>query len=146
MICRVSAKVPGGAAVKKNMRNTIPFRLENVVAKAPSMVSSMLARAALALACCLTAMPALAVDDAAGVEPVSLDISSDVDSASLADLPLETLMGVAVTPAVSLPALAPALSEIYALRYLAPSVDQDGQQEAGSQQRVALFTKQAGGF
>ena len=128
------------------MRTTIPFRLENVVTNAPSMVSSMLGRAALALACCLTAMSALAMDQASTAAPASLDMSPDVDSATLADLPLETLMRVAVAPSVSLPALAPALSEVYALRYLAPGVDQGGPQDPGSQQRLALFTKQAGGF
>jgi hypothetical protein len=128
------------------MRNTIPFRSENVVTNAPSMVSSMLGRAALALALCLTTMPVVAVDLSSAAASLSLDMSSDVDSATLADLPLETLMRVAVSPSTSQPALAPAVSEIYALRYLAPSVDPSGAQETGSRQRVALFTKQAGGF
>lgn len=128
------------------MRHTIPFRLENVVTNVPSMVASMLAHAALALACCLTAMPALAVNDASEVAPSSLDIPPDVDSATLADLPLETLLRVAVSPSTSQPVLAPVLSEVYALRYLAPGVDQGVPQESGSKQRVALFTKQVGGF
>jgi len=128
------------------MRNTIPFRSENVVTKAPSMVSSVLGRAALALVMCLTAAHALAMDPRSTLASASIDMPSDMDSATLADLPLETLMRVAVTPSVSQPALAPALSEVYALRYLAPGVDQGGPQEAGSQQRVALITKQAGGF
>jgi len=126
------------------MRNTILFRSENVVTKIPSMVSSMLGQAALALALCLTTLTAGAVDLTSAV--ASLDMPADMDSATLADLPLETLMRVAVTPSASQPALAPALSEVYALRYLAPGVDQGGPQEAGSQQRVALVTKQAGGF
>jgi len=126
------------------MRNTILFRSENVVTNIPSMVSSMLGQAALALALCLTTLTAGAADLTSAV--ASLDMPADMDSATLADLPLETLMRVAVTPSASQPALAPALSEVYALRYLAPGVDQGGPQEAGSQQRVALVTKQAGGF
>jgi len=128
------------------MRNTIPFRSENVVTNAPSMVSSMLGQAALALALCLTTLTAGAADFTSAVASASLDMPSDMDSATLADLPLETLMRVAVTPSATQPALAPALSEIYALRYLAPGVDQGALQDAGSQQRVALVTKQAGGF
>lgn len=110
------------------------------------MVSSLRGRAALALVLCLATVPALAVDVAPAAASESLDMSPDMDSATLADLPLETLMRVAVTSSVSQAALAPALSEVYALRYLAPGVDQGGPQEVGSTQRIALITKQAGGF
>ncbi|QEI07140.1 hypothetical protein FXN63_15800 [Pigmentiphaga aceris] len=109
-------------------------------------VSSMLCRATLALALSTIALPLFAADAVPGAALASPGTSSDVDSAALADLPLETLMRLAVVPTV--PALVPLapVSEVYALRYVAPGVDQGVPQETLSQERVALFSGPISGF
>lgn len=117
------------------MRTAIPFTRR----KAATPVPLKLAKALLSLALAALLGQAVAGDllPMGGPSPIGGSVAGD--SAALADLPLETLLQLAVVPSVSSRAQDAARpSEIYALHYVVSGVGQGVPAEQVRQEHLAM--------